>query len=261
MCILSMIPAGIELTDTATESLFNGGISNPHGHGWAIASPNDGFLVMGRGLSLDETMETFIKARIRYPNGPALFHSRWATHGSVRIGNCHPFMVGNSHRTVLAHNGILPKSAHPMPGDDRSDTAIMAADILPRQFRRLDKPSVNKALTDYCGYGNKLVLLTVESRYRENVYVINETAGQWDGTTGIWHSNSDYQIPAWNYPATNTRVQWWEESDLIDPTACYFCNQRTNDYGICTTCGTCQDCYESESDCLCFTPADSAMAR
>ena len=254
MCILSMIPAGIELDDDGTESLHNGGISNPDGHGWAIASP-DGFIVMGRSLKLDQAITEFGKARKRYPSGPALFHSRWATHGSIRLGNCHPFMVGNSHRTVLAHNGVLPKSAHPLPGDDRSDTAIMAEDILPVRYRRLDRPGVRRALTDYCGRGNKLVIITADPRYRDNVYLINESAGEWDNLTGMWHSNSDYLMPSWARANTTVLGNRWSDYD-DDPTSCFYCHQRVNAYGICVICGSCQDCYETESDCLCMITGD-----
>lgn len=260
MCILSFIPAGIGISEAGIESLWNGGINNPDGHGYAIASP-DG-MVVGKSLRLDECLSDFIDARERYTDSPALFHSRWATHGSIRTGNCHPFYVGQSNMTVLAHNGVLPKSAHPKSGDDRSDTAIMAEELLPRQWRRLDKPSVRNSLTQYCGRGNKLVILTVDPKYRKNHYLINESRGNWDTVTGIWHSNYDYMYVVGNsYKATadaalgiNCGMFDFDDSDLIDPTACDLCNQRVNDYGICTTCGTCQDCYEFEQDCLCHIP-------
>lgn len=262
MCILSFIPAGIPANDDAIESLWNGGINNPDGHGYAIASP-DG-MVIGKSLRLDECLSDFVDAREQYPNSPALFHSRWATHGSIRTGNCHPFYVGNSNMTVLAHNGVLPKSAHPKSGDDRSDTAVMAEELMPRQWRRLDKPSVRNSLTQFCGRGNKLVILTVDPKYRKNHYLINESRGNWDKATGIWHSNWDYMysqtVGTYKSAADSANVfktcsaLFDDEIELFDPTACELCNQRVNDYGICTTCGTCQDCYEYESDCLCHIP-------
>lgn len=261
MCILSFIPAGITIGDAELDSLWNGGINNPDGHGYAIASP-DGMIV-GKSLRLDEALSDFIDNRERHPNCPALFHSRWATHGSIRTGNCHPFYVGRSNKTVLAHNGVLPKSAHPKNGDDRSDTAIMAEELLPRQWRRLDKPSVRRSLEQYCGRGNKLVILTVDPKYRKNYYLINESRGNWDTATGIWHSNWDYVYVAGSYRAAadnecgiNCGVlgDEYAEVELIDPTSCELCNQRVNDYGICTTCGSCQDCFEFEQDCLCHIP-------
>lgn len=252
MCILSFISAGTVVDTSVAESLWNGGRNNPDGHGWAIASP-DG-MVIGKSLQLDEALSDFIDARERYTDSPALFHSRWATHGSIRIGNCHPFIVGGNQRTVMAHNGVLPKRAHPGIGDDRSDTAIMAGELLPRNWRRLDKASVRKSLTEFCGRGNKLVILTVDPKYRRNHYLINESAGVWDN--GVWHSNHDYLYSIQD-TVKATPVFNWDDSDmseLDDPTECILCNQRVNDYGICTTCGSCQDCYEYEQDCLCLIP-------
>lgn len=260
MCILSFIPAGIGLTDAAIESLWNGGINNPDGHGYAIASP-DGMLV-GKSLRLDESLAEFIETREQYLNSPALFHSRWATHGSIRTANCHPFyMPGN--KTVVAHNGVLPKSAHPKHGDDRTDTAILAEELMPRQWRRLDRAGVRNSLTQYCGRGNKLVILTVDPKYRRNHYIINESRGNWDKATGLWHSNYDYLYVTNSYRSTADATvgltcgrlfdgdEW---AELVDPTACVYCNQRVNDWSICTTCSTCQDCLEFSDDCLCHIP-------
>lgn len=193
MCILSYLPPS---TPVDVDSLFIGGMNNPHGHGWAIAAGE--FIVTGKSLHLAEALNEFVGARERYPAGPALFHSRWATHGGVRIDNSQPFLAGGSHRTVVAHNGILPKSAQPAEGDDRSDTRKFADEILPRLFRRLDRGGVQHALSQWCGKSSKLVILTVDPRYRRSAYIINEAAGQWDTETGIWHSNGDYlDYPRW----------------------------------------------------------------
>jgi len=260
MCILTFIPAGINIDSECEESLDNGGQHNPDGHGWAIAIPNGGIL-MGKSLDIDEALTQFISVRDLHPNGPALFHSRWATHGSIRLGNCHPFNVGHSPLTVMAHNGILPNSSHPAAGDDRSDTALFADEILPRQYKRLDKPGAFRALTNYCGRGNKLVILTVDPRYRHNSYIVNESSGQWDTGTGMWHSNSDYLYAPYlgsvvSAAAVNDAECDWKRELVIngsdDPTECDLCLQRVNYLGICTGCGTCQDCYEYERDCMCY---------
>lgn len=266
MCILSFLPEGIPLDDDGVDSLWNGGISNPDGHGWAIADGDK--MIVGKSLRLDEALVEFTEAREKYL-GPALFHSRWATHGSVRVGNCHPFLVGKSHQTVLAHNGILPKDAHPKKGDDRSDTAILAEEILPRRWFRLDKPTVQRSMSQWAGSYNKVVILTVNPRYRQNAYIINEAAGEWDNTTGMWHSNGDYLTPyKWKSTqwtsSTGDTYEWsskdrdWvksarESADaFIDMGECYFCTQPIDPNGYCTYCGSCEDCMEHERDCLCY---------
>lgn len=254
MCILSYLPPN---TPVDQDGLFNGGISNPDGHGWAIATGD--YIIAGKSLDLAVALEEFVDARERYPDGPALFHSRWATHGSVRINNVHPFLVGGSHRTVVAHNGVLPKSAHPDKGDDRSDTRKFADEILPRQFRRLDRRNVQRSLSQWCGKYNKLVILTVDPRYRRSAYIINEEAGQWDATTGIWHSNGDY---------LDYRTRWPYSADEPAPLGqaatvpdypdyyggCDLCGYgRVDRNGYCEECRSCQDCYEHVRYCLCWS--------
>lgn len=194
MCILSYLPPE---TPVDVDGLFNGGLHNPDGHGWAIVATEDE-IVVGKSLDLADALDAFVTARERFPEGPALFHSRWATHGSVRLDNVHPFLMGGSGQTVVAHNGVLPAEAHPKAGDDRSDTRKFADEILSTRFRRLDKPAAQRALSQWCGKGNKLVILTTDPRYRCSSYIVNEDAGRWDGDTGIWHSNGDYlSAPKW----------------------------------------------------------------
>ncbi|WP_100481040.1 class II glutamine amidotransferase [Mycobacteroides abscessus] len=248
MCILSYLPPG---TPVDENGLLNGGIRNPHGHGWAIAV-DDSYIVVGKSLDLMQALEEFAAARLLHPGGPALFHSRWATHGGVHVGNVHPFVVGGSHRTVVAHNGILPKAAHPVAGDDRSDTRKFADEMLSRQFRRLDRPKSLRALEHWCGKGNKLVILTVDPRYRCSAYLVNEAAGTWDQETGIWHSNSDYEdYPSWR----STRRYAWELPPMVSVSGepCEVCNLGVADrQGYCEVCGSCQDCGEEAAGCLCW---------
>lgn len=250
MCILSYFPPD---TPIDGQALINGGISNPHGHGWAIVV-NDSFIVMDKSLDLTEAVEKFDTARARYPGGPALFHSRWATHGSMGVENVHPFLVGGSHRTVVAHNGILPQSAHPTRGDRRSDTRKFAEEILPRQFRNLDRAGSRYALTKWCGTGNKLVILTVDPRYRCSAYLVNEDAGQWDTATGIWYSNGSYMdYPSW-YGLRSVRVS-------VQGEPCEVCRVGVSDRnGYCEVCRSCQDCEEPIRNCLCW-PSPAAMTR
>lgn len=240
---------------------------NPDGHGWAIA--DDGLMHLGKSMVLAEALETFAKARAKHPGGHALFHSRWATHGDLNVGNVHPFLVGGSHQTVVAHNGVLPWNAHPHKGDDRSDTRKFADEILSRQYRRLDKPGAFNALTSWAGRANKLVILTVDQRYRKPAYLVNEREGHWDPTTGIWHSNHDYlYIPqpktsigrwvgnTWQ-PATTAIGAAIEKAiarDRYGYTPCIMCFYGDVDphTGYCYECGSCQDCTEAKPDCLCY---------
>jgi hypothetical protein len=285
MCMLSYLPPGHDVDE---DGLLNGGISNPHGSGWAIAHKE--MIIMGRDLKVEVALESFIKARRKY-DGAALFHSRLATHGSVSVSNVHPFIVGGSHKTVVAHNGILTKpEAQPLKGDDRSDTRKFADEVLPGRFANLDKISVQKELTKWCGLGNKLAILTVDPRYQSSAYLINASLGEWDQETGLWHSNSDYReaLPRWlrNQSKSKATVSarngvhvydsatktWIKQEDgmmganvaksaeesaevFIGSSAdeldwrCAFCGMgEVNKMGYCKFCETCQDCGKLQND-------------
>ncbi|KMO82696.1 class II glutamine amidotransferase [Mycolicibacterium chlorophenolicum] len=241
MCILSFLPPEATVD---VNGLWNGGINNPHGHGWAIVETDR--VVVGKSLDLAEALESFVAARERHPAGPALFHSRWATHGSVNLPNVHPFVVGGSELTVVAHNGILPTEAHPAKGDDRSDSRKFADEILPTRFRRLDRRRAHDALSRWCGRANKLVILTADPRYQRNSYVINESLGRWDAESGMWHSNEDYLGGVCQVGSSSVGggvagghcdLCWWGEVD---------------EQGYCGQCRSCTDCYEHIRDCLCW---------
>lgn len=256
MCILSYLPPNVE---PDLEGLLNGGINNPDGHGWAITDRST--IIVGKSMSLETALDDFETARKKHMSGHALFHSRWATHGKLDTSNVHPFVVGGSDLTVVAHNGILPAAAWPAKKDPRSDTRIFADEILSTQYRRLDKPGARHALKQWIGTGNKLVILTVDPKYRENAYIVNEDKGHWDTLTGLWHSNHDYLwVSSWAKPVTTTiavgangkPLPWWEQQETTED--CLMCNygrvnQATN---FCSECGTCQDCFEHSRDCQCF---------
>lgn len=259
MCILSYLPTG---TDVDVDGLLNGGINNPDGHGWAIALPAEGRILSGKSLDVQEALDQFADVRAKNLAGPALFHSRWATHGSISVDNVHPFNVGGNPLTVVAHNGILPKEAYPGKGDDRSDTRLFADDILSTRYRRLDKPTAFYALSQWATRSNKLVILTVDPRYQRNAYLVNEDMGQWDAHTGIWHSNGDYKYAWAKYDNSTsygsyTGVLGYSTVPKATPKAvergiCYVCEiGDIDEHGYCVTCGTCDDCLEFAPDCQC----------
>lgn len=288
MCILSYLPANVRGDEM---DLLNGAIANPHGHGWAIT--NGDHILMGKGMKAENVIDEFADMRKRYPAGHALFHSRWATHGNVDTDNCHPFYVGGTNGTartstgltVVGHNGILPCIPH--HDDKRSDTRLFADEILSTKYRRLDKKRAFEALTGYIGRANKLVILTVDPRYRQNAYVVNERAGHWDSGTGVWHSNYDYvgyaKYAGCSYAKGYTspyatigapsrvtetvdsiesaleiaRARREAEADEISlydfGDTCAICRYgEIGKGGFCADCGVCEDCYEPSKTCQCW---------
>jgi glutamine amidotransferase len=240
MCLLTYYPSGA-MPDP--EMLTGGADCNPHGHGFAIVA--DRHVIVRHGMNPVDLVSTFERMRAAYPDGPALFHSRFATHGSVGTHNCHPFLVGGDKRTVLAHNGVLPAPARPTGRDWRSDTRVFAEVLLPAaRFGSLTTRRGRARLARWLGPSNKIVVLTVDPRYRQSAYLFNEDCGYW--CDGVWYSNLDF-----------CTVGALDEADVegsyLDCDACGAVDMLDPVTGICDACG-CFDCGQSKSHCLCYVP-------
>lgn len=206
MCLLTYFEPGVQ---PDTGALLNGAALNSDGHGYAIV--HDGQITVRKGLSGAAMVEAFAGDRARHPEGPALFHSRMATHGAEDKGNCHPFYVDGDRRTVIAHNGILPKDVQPRNGDRRSDTAILAAGMAGR-FGSLRKPQVRAAVKLWMGGYNKIVILSVNRRFGGNAFILNEEAGIWT-PEGIWYSNDGYRLTGDRWSYSYYGDGWTKDSD------------------------------------------------
>jgi glutamine amidotransferase len=254
-------------TQPNADALANGAALNDDGHGFAIVA--EGRIIVEHSMTGWALVEEFARVRACYPDGPALFHSRFATHGTLGLSNCHPFFVGGDECTVVAHNGVLPKKVRPKKGDYRCDTRVAAEDFLPQHaFGSWGTVKGRARLSRWLGGTNKLVILTVDRRYREQSYVLNEKLGVWD--EGIWYSNQDYResIPV---PA-NARP--WLDTGADPYGTCPVCQSEyaMDADGYCVVCGSCADCGEDIEFCFCYvphgqdrmtsnTPADSTGTR
>lgn len=245
MCLLTFLPAAV-MPDP--DALLNGTYLNNDGHGFAIVTGAG--ILTERGMDAPTVIDAFATARRRHPHGPALFHSRLATHGTRNTDNCHPFQIGGDRRTVLAHNGVLPTAVQPRPGDPRSDTRITAEDFLP-DFGSLRSRRTRRKLERWMTRHNKMVILTADRRFTQAAYILNESAGIWHG--GIWYSNNGYRPLA----ATRWNAHAWEWLDLdqagypVD--RCGNCRAALDPLG--RHCGWCLDCRELPPDCFCYSPA------
>ena len=109
MCVICYIPKGVNTPPYRMLRAMRD--ANPHGQGFCTPS------MYCRGLSFDRLIE---QLRRRNVNEPCILHFRFATHGSIRKGNCHPFNIGD---VYFAHNGIL--SVQPMKDRTDSETAFI----------------------------------------------------------------------------------------------------------------------------------------
>jgi glutamine amidotransferase len=210
-------------------------------------------------MSAKKSIARFLELREQYPNGYAMWHARYATHGVKNEQNCHPFVVGGDERTYLAHNGILDVSIH--KSDKRSDTRVFAEDTLPRigGVSALDDDNV-WIMAETWAKGSKIAILTVDPAAKHPMYLLNESAGSWDNE-GIWWSNQShkrslYAIPAKVEPIDETD-KLWDYAVEVELDVCPYCESDTtltdNPY-FCNTCQSCYDCGIMIDDCLCYTP-------
>jgi hypothetical protein len=249
MCMLTVFPLPGLLDDASRKGIRNGSNINDDGHGFAVVV--NGRIRTGRSMDAETVLEQFEEVYAK-ATGPAIFHSRWSTHGATDLTNCHPFPVRKMHDTFLAHNGIMPFEALPAKGDKRSDTRVFADDILPIRFRRLDDPKVRHALDVWLG-GNKIAILSTNRALKRQLYVFGLEMGEWQ--RGVWYSNSDYQ---------NDYAHWWSKYDKTDDTSddCLWCHQagKVDKWAVCQSCGTCQDCFEPQDTCQCYVSTTAIEA-
>ena len=256
MCMLCVVPPGVM---PSREKLENSALNNPHGYGFAIVIPEENRILRERTMNADESINRFLELRSYYPNGYAMWHARYATHGSRTVENCHPFIVGGDQRTYLAHKGVLPVNIAKQ--DDRSDTRVFAEEMLPAigGVSSLDNDYVFEMLEDYC-VGSKVAVLTVDPAAKHQMYLLNANAGKED-ETGVWWSNdSCYLDYGYADPRKKTKgVSTWLDNadDLDDVYECPSCDNM-HEYDIivscdytCPSCGWCFDCLSSFNDCLC----------
>jgi predicted glutamine amidotransferase len=180
MCLLSYHGPGVK---PDRDHLLNGARLNPDSFGWAIATGSR-ILVM-RGFDAKAAIGKYMTAKAGFPDAPSMFHSRHSTDTESTLENAHPFPVGGSNLTVVAHNGWL--FPHAM-GDGRTDSRVFAEEMLPKY--NLDSPIERRVLEDRMG-ANKAVVLSVSAKLNRMAYILNSQLGIWldDGT---WHSNADY---------------------------------------------------------------------
>jgi len=277
MCMLCVIPPQVL---PSREKLENSALNNPDGFGFAIAIPSENRIHVERTMNADDSINAFLAMRAKYPEGYAIWHARYATHGSTTLDNCHPFYVGSDGLTVLAHNGVLPTEE--LKGDLRSDTRIFAEDILARigGVTALDNPQIYNMLEDF-STGSKIAVLTVDPRAKYDLYLLHENKGKIDDA-GVWWSNDSCDLNYYAKPAPMKYNGYYDNEwgnsawgmDSYTPSSsksstqlyddnkyqCELCmamldadELEKTDY-ICVFCESCQLCTMNMSVCMCYKP-------
>ena len=253
MCLLVFAHGGCtpEYDDLKTASY-----NNPDGFGWAMIAGKR--IIKGHSMKFDDAWDAYAKARAEFPDGPSLFHLRISTvTGTINLDNCHPFWVKDTdEQWVMGHNGILPTE------DDwkgnRSDTKVFAEDYMPNLGLDLDNPLDKYELGRFIGRGNKLVFLTVDPRYDQDFYIVNESEGHWK--RGVWFSNYSYSYSTTRrYTGMYSSAAWsddyeWQPSAALPTSQIKAVVRQDGDVVVTAKCGTCNEYTEinySTGDTLC----------
>lgn len=247
------------------EQLKQGACANPHGYGFAIIAGDK--IITERSMSAKKSIRRFLELRKQYPNGYAMWHARYATHGVKNELNCHPFKIAGEHDTYLAHNGMLDIV---IPKDDkRSDTRILAEELLPRLggVSALDDDYVYDMIGSWAR-GSKIAVMTNDPSAQYKIYIINESAGSWDDK-GVWWSNNSHK-------PTPTITTYTDEPSVYDIVVadghsvydekfpCPNCEAMIDLWDselYCLICECCFDCSAQFLDCLCYNPKAKDMLR
>lgn len=260
MCMLCVVPPNV-MPDRA--KLENSALNNPHGFGFAIVIPSENRIHAERTMDADSSINKFLEMRKRHPEGYAMWHARYATHGSRVVDNCHPFRVNGDRKTYLAHNGILPVLED---DSDRSDTRIFAEDVIPAMggLKALDNEQVWNILEDFTT-GSKVCILTVDPVASRQMYLLHEEKGNID-SSGVWWSNDscylDYGFSS-SYkakPALSVASSYLDKDtkDWLECEVCesYISKQDAKAHGYsedyCEACGSCYGCAAFVDACLCY---------
>lgn len=259
MCMLCVVPPNVI---PSRDKLENSALNNPHGFGYAIAIPKEKRIHTFRSMNADECINKFVDDRGKYLEGYAIWHARYATHGSNTLDNCHPFMVGKDKDSYLAHNGII-NVVETRQKDERSDTRIFAEELLPSigGVKSLDNPQVWNMLEDFTT-GSKVAILTVNPEASHQLYLLHEEKGMTDAS-GVWWSNNSCYLESWyakSYKLSNGVVVTSESGDDTEWLECQVCENvqeyweslKTGTDSFCSTCGSCFMCSVYKTNCLCF---------
>jgi len=280
MCLLVVCSPG---STPKKADLTTASCANPHGFGFALIAGDQ--IITYRSMSAKKTINKFLSLRSQHPDGYAIWHARYATHGVKNEFNCHPFQVGGDSLSYLAHNGVL--DTHIEDYDKRSDSRIFAEDTLPKLggVSSLDDPNIWIMVSEWAR-GSKIAILTLNPQAKHQLYLINSDSGHWD-KDGIWWSNYSYVPVAppktvgyssiWKAPKDYTPLPVsdtkpdndylglaigydpiWDmytdaKGDMLEE--CPNCAGLTS-YSdtFCQVCDCCYDCFAPSGACLCYTP-------
>lgn len=198
MCILVFKPKGIKFP--SKETLKNCFEANPDGSGYAWID-RSGISHIRKGfLTFDEFFKSLSQNMNKLVSFDVSLHFRFATHGSVSSGNCHPFPIScriddlkcthlDGNFKIMAHNGIISSLGNRArkTKSDLSDTMVFSKEL--KSFGENNKQ--NRKILD----SGKFVIMDRKGSRRYGNFIEDN---------GIFYSNDGYLgfdliWPKWSY--------------------------------------------------------------
>lgn len=177
MCLIIASQNGA-LTDESIVRL--GFADNPDS--WGIMTSNGRRVITKKGFAWDD----FEREYTRINGDPYVIHFRYATHGAIDLGNCHPFQVSSG--LYMAHNGVINiKADNPAMSDSWHYAKLLRSSGITKGNIDAYIPEIGKEI----GIGNKLAFLTS----RGDIHIANQSSGVMNGS--VWLSNpySTWMLP------------------------------------------------------------------
>ena len=178
MCIIIVVPLGEKLPEKSI--LKNCFDNNKDGIGFMYRLKNK--IRIKKGYF---NFDSFYKAVQNIKNSEIIIHFRYATHGKINSGNCHPFPLSSDVKDLvntridcqigICHNGII-SGAKIDDKEKLSDTMVF--------IRDLDIESVKEISQKVTISDGKFIIMT-----QFKTYMI----GEFHYDNGIYYSNKGYQ--------------------------------------------------------------------
>lgn len=169
MCIIIVKPAGAKMPPKAI--IERCARLNPHGFGFATKD---------RIYKTLDYMDFCNMLKSIKHHEAAIIHFRYATHGSIKLENCHPFRDDKS-GVSFAHNGIL----NIVPIDDMTDSETAFRTRIVPTIRRhgFTSESFERENQRIIG-GSRFAYIDSEGEYR--------LFGTFVQHNGCWYSNRNF---------------------------------------------------------------------
>lgn len=166
MCVICFKPQGVKMPNMAIlKRMYK---KNPDGMGFC--TPSKVYKTMNFNSFVDHLNDVGDDA--------CIMHFRWATHGSVKKSNCHPFTKGG---IKFAHNGVLPIESV----DDKTDSQICFENVIYPSIKEFGWRSkeANDIITEAAGFSRFAIM------NGKDVMLV----GKWYQLNGLYFSNLNWQ--------------------------------------------------------------------